>query len=314
MNKLKLNLRNQAVWLMLVGVILLFSVFVPNFATANNFITILRQVANIGILSVGMTFVIIAGGIDLSIGNLMGLVGVLSALLMTKFGLHPVLACAAGIFAGFLIGLLNGLFITYTHMPALICTLGMSYVVRGVAFILTNGYPIYRLPESIKFLGQGYFLKIIPASVLIMAGIIVIGAIIMNQTHLGRQFYALGGNEEAARLAGINILHTRIVSYVICGLLAAVSGLVMMSRVNSGQALSGNGMEMDALIACVVGGVSVSGGEGRATGMIGGMLVMGVLANGLAVGGVSEYVQMIVKGGVLIIVVAVDCLSRYRKQ
>ena len=308
------NLRNQAVWLMLLGVIILFSIVVPNFATSSNFITILRQVSNIGILAVGMTFVLIAGGIDLSIGNLMGLVGVASALFMTKFGMPVAAACMTGILIGVFVGLLNGIFVTYTHMPPLICTLGMSYVVRGMAYIITSGYPVYGLPASVKILGQGYLLKVIPVGVLIMIGIIVIGAIIMNQTHLGRQFYALGGNEEAARLAGISVLRTRVVSYIICGLLAGISGVVMMSRVNSGQTLSGNGMEMDALIACVVGGISVSGGEGRATGMIGGMLVMGVLANGLAVGGMSEYMQMVVKGSVLIIVVAVDCLSRYWKN
>jgi ribose/xylose/arabinose/galactoside ABC-type transport system permease subunit len=147
-----------------------------------------------------------------------------------------------------------------------------------------------------------------------MAFVIVIGAVIMNRTQLGRQFYAIGGNEEAARLSGINVSRVRVIAYAICGLLAAVSGVVMMSRVNSGQPLSGVNMEMDALIACVVGGVSVMGGEGKATGMIGGMLVMGVLANALSVAGTSDYFQQVVKGGVLIAVVAVDSISRLRKN
>ncbi|GHV81033.1 ribose ABC transporter permease [Spirochaetia bacterium] len=313
MVNIKINIRNQAVWLMLIGVVVIFSIAIPNFATSGNFITVLRQVSNIGILAVGMTFVLIAGGIDLSIGNMIALVGVATALFLTKFQMPPVLGCFLGLCIGILVGLINGIFVTYTRMPPLIMTLGMSYVVKGMAFIITAGYPVYGLPPSIKVLGQGYIFTFIPVCVLIMLGIIVLGALILNQTHLGRQFYALGGNEEAARLSGINVKGVRVVSYAICGLLAAVSGIVMMSRINSGQPLSGGGMEMDALIACVVGGISVAGGEGRATGMIGGMLVMGVLANGLAVGGMSEYMQTVVKGGVLIIVVAVDCLSRNQK-
>ena len=306
----KLNLRDQAVWLMLIGLILFFSVVVSNFATVGNFITIFRQVANIGILAVGMTFVLISGGIDLSIGSIMGLVGMSTALFMTSFGLPIAVSCILGLFIGIFVGTINGVMVTVTKMPALIMTLGMSYVIRGFAFISSGGYPVYKLPPAVKVIGQGYVFNIIPISVLIMIAIIALGAFVMNLTHLGRQIYALGGNEEAARLSGIAINKIRIVSYMIAGGLAAVSGIVMMSRVNSGQPLSGNGMEMDALIACVVGGISVIGGEGKATGMIGGMFVMGVLANGMAIAGLSEYWQMVVKGGVLILVVAVDCYSR----
>ena len=228
MQKKKLNLKEYAVWIMLVVLIAVFSLAVPNFATTGNMVTILRQVANIGILSVGMTFVLISGGIDLSIGNQMGLVGVISAMLMVQ------------------------------------------------------------------------------------VIVIALGAFIMNKTYIGRQFYAVGSNEEAARLSGLRVQHVRVLGYVIAGFLAALSGIVLMSRVNSGQPMNGNGMEMDALIACVVGGVSVTGGEGKATGMIGGMLVMGILANGMAVAGMSEYLQMLVKGAVLVAVVAIDCVSRHQ--
>jgi ribose transport system permease protein len=274
----------------------------------------LRQVSNIGILSVGMTFVLIAGGIDLSIGSVLPLVGVSAALMMTRGGMPPAFAFSTGILIGIVVGLFNGLVITYTRMPPLIMTLGVGYICRGLAFIATSGYPVYELPAGAGILGQGYVFKVIPVCVLIMAGVIVFGAVILNQTRLGRQFYALGGNEEAARLSGINVKRTRIIAYVFCGFLAGISGIVMMSRLNSGQPLSGSGMEMDALIACVIGGISVAGGEGRATGMIGGMLVMGVLANGLAVAGMNEYVQQVIKGSVLVIVVAVDSLSRLRKN
>ena len=308
----KINIKDQAVWIMLVVLAAGFSIAVPNFATAGNLVTILRQVANIGILAVGMTFVMISGGIDLSIGNQMGLISIVSALLMVEYGVSPLPSCLVGLLVGAIVGLINGLLITYTKMPPLIATLGMSYVAKGLAFIITEGYPVYGLPQSAKWMGQGYLFDIpfAPVCVLIMAAVIAIGAFIMNKTYVGRQFYALGSNEEAARLAGLKVNRIRVLAYVISGLMAALSGIVMMSRVNSGQALNGNGMEMDALIACVVGGVSVSGGEGKATGMIGGMLVMGILANGMAVAGMSEYVQMLVKGGVLIAVVAIDCFTR----
>jgi ribose transport system permease protein len=313
MNKILIKAKDQAVWIMLVVIVVAFMIAIPNFASPGNFITILRQVSNIGILSVGMTIVLIAGGIDLSIGAVIPLVSVISAVLMKTGGVPMFPAFIVGIVVGLIVGLVNGLVITYTRISPLIMTLGMSYVCKGLAFITTSGYPIYGLPKGANYLGQGYMLGIFPVCVLIMAAVIIFGAVLLNKTQLGRKFYVLGGNEEAARLSGIAVKKTRVIAYTICGFLAGISGIVMMSRLNSGQPLSGNGMEMDALIACVIGGISVAGGEGKATGMIGGMLVMGVLSNGLAVAGMNEYIQQVVKGSVLIVVVAVDSLSRLRR-
>jgi ribose/xylose/arabinose/galactoside ABC-type transport system permease subunit len=314
MDRIVSVIKSHAVWIMLVVLVAIFMILIPNFASPGNFITILRQVSNLGILAVGMTIVLIAGGIDLSIGSVLPLVGVSTAILMTKAGVPAFAAFFATLWIGLLVGLLNGFIITFTRMPALIMTLGMGYICRGLAFIVTGGYPVYQLPPEAKVLGQGYIFSIIPICVLIMIAVIILGAIVLNQTQLGRKFYALGGNEEAARLSGISVKGVRITSYAICGFLAGVSGVVMMSRLNSGQPLSGTNMEMDALIACVIGGISVAGGEGKATGMIGGMLVMGVLVNGLAVAGMNEFMQQVVKGAVLITVVAVDCASRLRKN
>lgn len=186
MQKKKLNLKEYAVWIMLVVLVAVFSLAVPNFATTGNMVTILRQVANIGILSVGMTFVLISGGIDLSIGNQMGLVGVIAALLMVQYNVSPVLACLVGLVVGVVVGLINGLLITYTQMPPLIMTLGMSYATRGMAYIITGGYPVYGLPESMKWMGQGYLFGVIPVCVLVMVIVIAIGAFIMNKTYVGR--------------------------------------------------------------------------------------------------------------------------------
>lgn len=310
--KNKKLIKDNVVWLMLIALIIMFSFLTPMFFTSGNLITILRQVSNTGILAVAMAFVVISGGIDLSIGNMMGIVGMVTALLLTRSGLPIVLCCVLGVLLAGVFGLINGLLVTYTRMPPLIMTLGMSYICLGLAFLTTGGFPVYDLPPAIKILGQGYILGKVPVCVLILIAIVVLGALILSKTNYGRYIYAIGSNEEAARLSGININRIRVSVYVISGILAGLSGLLMMSRVNSGQAKNGNGMEMDALIACVVGGVSVTGGEGKASGIIGGMLVMGVLANGMAVMGLNEYTQTLVKGLVLVTVVAVDSFTRLK--
>ena len=304
------NIKENVVWVMLVVLIIMFSLATPMFFKQGNLITILRQISNTGILAVAMSFVVIGGGIDLSIGNMMGLCGMITALMLTETNLPIVVSCILGVLFCGLLGLITGVLITYTKMPPLIMTLGMSYVCLGWAFLTTGGFPVYGLPDSVKILGQGYIFGWIPVCVLILIAVIVAGALILNKTNYGRYIYAIGSNEEAARLSGINVKFIRISVYVISGLLSGLSGLLLMSRVNSGQPKNGNGMEMDALIAAVVGGVSIAGGEGKASGIIGGMLVMGVLANGMAVMGMSDYTQTLVKGLVLIVVVAVDSFVR----
>ena len=302
--------KENVVWVMLVVLVIMFSLATPNFAKPGNMITIFRQISNTGILAIAMSFVVISGGIDLSIGNMMGLCGMITAILLTQSPLPIAVSCILGVLFCGVLGMISGVLITYTKMPALIMTLGMSYVCLGWAFLTTGGFPIYGLPEQIKILGQGYIFGWVPVCVLILIAVIIIGALILNKTNYGRYVYAIGSNEEAARLSGINVKFMRVSVYVIAGILSGLSGILLMSRVNSGQPKNGNGMEMDALIACVVGGVSIAGGEGKASGIVGGMFVMGVLANGMAVMGMSDYTQTLVKGLVLIIVVATDSFTR----
>ena len=303
-------IKENVVWLMLIALFVMFSLATPMFFKPGNLITILRQISNTGILAIAMSFVVISGGIDLSIGNMMGLCSMITALMLTTSRLPIVICCILGVLFCGVLGLISGLLITYTKMPPLIMTLGMSYVCLGWAFLTTGGFPVYGLPAQIKVLGQGYILGWIPVCVLILIAVIIVGALILNKTNYGRYVYAIGSNEEAARLSGINVKWIRVSVYVIAGLLSGLSGILLMSRVNSGQPKNGNGMEMDALIACVVGGVSIAGGEGKASGIVGGMFVMGVLANGMAVMGMSDYTQTLVKGLVLIVVVAVDSFTR----
>lgn len=295
---------------MLIVLIVLFSFTSDHFFSQSNMITILRQIANTGVLSIGMAFVLIAGGIDLSIGSQAGLNGMITALLMTAAGCPIWLSCLIGIAMNAAIGAAIGTLITITNMPPLIATLGLSYLCTGCAYLSSGGFPVYGLPEGVKVFGQGYIGSVFPVCVLILIIIVALGAFVLNKTHLGRQFYAVGSNPEAARLSGIQVRKIKILSYTISGTLAGIAGLILMSRTNSGQPLNGQGAEMDALIACVVGGISVAGGEGKAVGIIGGILVMGVLANGMAVMGLSEYTQELVKGLVLIVVVAVDAFSK----
>ena len=305
------DLKKYAVFLILVALVAVFSLLTPNFRTLSNMITILRQISMVGIISVGMTFVLITGGIDLSCGVMMGLIGVTSGVYMTSMGMPILLALLLGILICSAVGFVNGVAITYTKMPPLIATLGMMNVVFGLNYTLTNGLPVTGLPDGMKVIGQGYIWGIIPVSVIIMVAILVIGAFILNKTYIGRYIYAVGSNDEAARLSGINVNAIRVMVYTLGGAMAGVAGILMMSRLNSGQPIAGRGYEMDVITACVVGGVSTTGGEGSIAGMVIGLLVIGVLTNGMAVLGLGEFYQYMVKGVVLIVAVGLDSLQRH---
>ena len=303
------NLRQYMVVVILLALILLFSLLSPNFLKTSNLFTILRQTAMVGILSVGGAIIMISGGIDLSIGVQMGFSGIIAALLMVNGGVAPVPACLAGFLATTFLGFVNGLIITSTNMPPLIATLGMMNIVKGINYIITSGLPVYGIPKSVTVLGQGY-VGPIPVPVIVMAVIFLLGGFILKKTYFGRYIYAVGSNDEAARLTGLHTKAIRLLAYTIGGACAGIAGLVLMARVNSAQPMSGWGTEMDVITACVVGGISLSGGEGNMLGVVTGVLIMGVLSNGMAVLGMSEYHQLVVKGVVLILAVGFDCVQR----
>lgn len=307
--KIMNNLRQYMVVVILLALILLFSLLSPNFLKPSNLFTILRQTAMVGILSVGGAIIMISGGIDLSIGVQMGFSGIIAALLMVNSGVTPVLACLAGFLATTFLGFVNGLIITSTNMPPLIATLGMMNIVKGINYIITSGLPVYGIPKSVTVLGQGY-VGPIPVPVIVMIVIFLLGGFILKKTYFGRYIYAVGSNDEAARLTGLHTKATRLLAYMIGGACAGIAGLVLMARVNSAQPMSGWGTEMDVITACVVGGISLSGGEGNMLGVVTGVLIMGVLSNGMAVLGMSEYHQLVVKGVVLILAVGFDCVQR----
>ncbi|MES2434854.1 MAG: ABC transporter permease [Pseudomonadota bacterium] len=291
--------------IVLVGLIVFFSLASEFFLTQQNLTNVLRQVAMLGIASVGMTLVVLTGGIDLSVGSTIALVGVVTALCMSSLGLDMYTAALLGIVTGAVVGAINGLAVTVFAIPALIATLGTLTAVRGFAFILTDGIPIFGFPPEFSYLGRG-MIGPIPVPVLTMFVVFVIGWVILNRLEFGRYLYAIGGNREAARLSGISVGITLMITYVLAGIFSGVAGVIMLSRLNSAQPNVANAFEMDVITAVVLGGVSIAGGEGRFTGVIFGVFIIGVLSNGMVLLNVQDYWQLVVKGGVLMAAVGLD--------
>ncbi len=298
--------------LSLLVLFIFFSIFSNNFLSTNNMINILRQISITGICAVGMTTVILTSGIDLSVGSVIGFSSIFGAILMTN-GVPIVITVVVVLVIGLLAGSITATCINYLSIPPLITTLGLMTAIRGVVYLVSGGMPIYGLPVEFKFLGQGNILGV-PVSVIIMMVVFGIGFIILNKTVFGRSVYGIGGNEEAARLSGVNIKKIIYKVYMLEGFFASLAGLILMSRVNSGQPSAGDGYEMDIITAVVLGGVSVSGGEGKILKVIIGVVFMGVLANGMLMMNISEYWQRVVKGLVLLLAVAIDIYSKKKKD
>ena len=290
----------------LVLLCVLMAVFAPNFMEVTNVLNVLKQVSITAILAAGMTIVILTGGIDLSVGSTLALSSVLSVML-TNAGVNPVVSMAGGAAAGYAIGAINGYFTAAAKLPSFIVTLGSMTYVRGLAYVISGGYPIVLQNSTFKFVGAGYILGI-PAPIYIMALVYIVMFFMLKYTMFGRHVYAIGGNEEAARLTGIKVEKTLIHVYSISGFLAGVAGVVMAGRLFSGQPMVGVGAELDAIAAVVLGGTSFVGGFGRIQGTIIGVLIMGVLTNGLTLLNVDYYWQLVVKGGVIVIAVLLDRL------
>ncbi len=235
-----------------------------SFLSARNFTNIVRQISVVGICAVGMTMVILTGGIDLAIGSVIGITSAIAAVMMSG-GLPIWLAAAAALALGVAIGFVNSTCINYLKIPPMITTLAMMISQRGAVYLITGGMPVYGIPESFKVLGQGT-LGVFPISSLIMIAVFIFGYILLGRTAFGRRIYGIGGNVETARLSGVNVKFELYRMYMLVGLLGALAGLILTSRINSGQPSSGDGYEMDIITAVVLGGVSVSGGEGKLAG------------------------------------------------
>lgn len=305
--------RKYGMLAVLVLLIVYFSFGSKYFLTGDNIINVLRQSAVGGICAVGLTFVILTGGIDLSIGAVIGMTSVVTSISMSVWGLPVWISVIFGLLIGVIIGLINGVLVTYVNIPALIATLGVMTSVRGLCYIFTGGLPVYNFPPEFDVFGKGY-LGFVPVPVVIMVVILAIGWYVLTKTRYGRYLYAIGGNAEAARLSGIRVNRNLVLTYMYAGLLSAIAGVVELSRLSSGQPSAGDGFEMTVITAVVLGGISVAGGEGKFFGVIIGVLVMGVLTNGLVMMNVYEFYQQLIKGLVLLIAVGFDQMSKKKKM
>ena len=277
------------------------------FLTPKNMFNILRQNASNLFLATGMTMVIILGGIDLSVGSVIALSGVVAAGCVVNFGLPEAVGFIAAIAVGALVGLFNGFINCKTDIPPFIVTLASMNITKGIALVLTGGAPIRCMTDAFKFPGAGY-VGPVPTPVILMVVIFIIAALMINKTQLGRHIYAVGGNVQAAKFSGISVEKVKFIVYAYTGLMAGIAGVVIASRLYSGQPTAGDGAEMDAIASVVVGGTSMSGGSGRIGGTLIGVLIIGVLNNGLNLMGVDSNFQYIVKGLVILLAVYVDFL------
>lgn len=306
MEKLIKILKQYGTTMILLVMIVFFAAISANFRTMDNLVTILRQVSMLGILSVGLTFVFLLGDIDLSVGVMMGLSATTSALFMTALGLPVIVSWLLAVLLCTIVGAINGIIVTTTRMPALIATLGTQNIIYGINYMICGGLAVYGIPEAAKFLGQDKLFGFFPVPVLVMIIVFLLGSFVLKKTYYGRYFYAVGGNAEATRLSGINIDKVKILAYSLCGFCAGIAGAINMSRANSGQPSAGHGFEMDVITACVVGGISAGGGDGKMSGVISGVLIIGVLSNGMTIVGINDYWQMVAKGLVLVLAVGLD--------
>lgn len=278
-----------------------------NFLTANNLLNLLLQVTSNALIAFGMTFVILTGGIDLSVGSILALSSALTAGLLGS-GMPVTLAILISLMLGCILGMMNGLLISYGKLAPFIVTLATMTIFRGATLVYTNGNPITKgLSDTFlfQFLGQGYIVGI-PFPVIIMFIVFIVLYVLLHKTAFGKSVYAIGGNEKAAYISGVKLNKVKIIIYSISGIMASISGLIITSRLSSAQPTAGASYEMDAIAAVVLGGTSLSGGKGRILGTLIGALIIGVLNNGLNIIGVSAFWQQVVKGVVILIAVLID--------
>ena len=301
------------IFLILIGMCLLLTLSVQNkFLSVSNLTSIIRQFSFIAIMAIGMVMVIITGGIDLSVGSVFAFAGVVTCLGITDWHLPIFVAVLLGMASGAAFGYINGLCITKLKLPPFISTLGTMSIARGLSYGITGGYPIGSLPDGFKFIGLGSIFNI-PTPILLMLVLALIFSIFRRKTILGRWIYAIGGNEEAARISGVRVDRVKRIVYALCGMMAAIAGIATAARLGVGQSTAGQGYEMDAIAAVIIGGASVTGGVGNVIGPILGAAIMGVLRNGLVLLDVSAYWQQAVLGVVIIVAVSFDKLQHKKK-
>ena len=300
---LKIRELNVLTALLVVGARI--SVFTPYFLTTDNLMGVFRSFSMIAIMSIGMVMVIITGGIDLSVGSVMGMASLFTAIGFQN-GLPTIVCILAGLLVGVVFGLFNGLLITAIRLPPFIATLGSLSIGRGLMYIVTHGVPLTPdTPEIFSVLGQGY-VGVVPVPVVIMFIMMVAFSVLMRRTRFGRHVYATGGNEVAARLSGVKTDRVKLLVYMLSGTIAAIAGVVSFSRYLSAEPASGFGSELDVIAAAAIGGASLSGGVGSVEGAIIGAALAGIIANGVVLMNIDTYAQQAITGAVILIAVSLD--------
>jgi len=301
-------LSEYGVLLALAVIFIGLSVISPVFLSVDNILNVLRQTSINGLLAIGVTFVILTKGIDLSVGSIVAFSGVIAASVAQTDTYPLAVVILIGLLSGIFLGLINGFVVARWKVAPFIVTLGMMSVARGLTFVYSNGRPIPGLSEQFQFIGNGAILGI-PVPVIILILVFICCSIVLNKTKIGRYVYAVGGNEESAVISGVNVKRVKVFVYTISGLLAGLAGVILTSRVTSGLPQAGQSYELDAIAAVVIGGTSLAGGKGRLWGTLVGALFMGVLNNGLDLLNVSSYYQLIIKGLIIVIAVMADTKS-----
>ncbi|PLV58291.1 ABC transporter permease [Thermotoga sp. KOL6] len=296
--------RSYPVVIGFIALVTVLSILSDRFLTVSNFLNVLRQVSIQAIIAFGMTIVIISGGIDLSVGSVFAFSAVVLASLLKQIGSIP-LAILLSLGIGIMLGAFNGLLIAKAKLQPFIVTLATMAIARSFTLLYTNGMPITGFSRTFTFIGRGEIASI-PIPVLIMFGVFFLTWYLLSQTKLGLYAYAIGGNEEAVRLSGVNVDRYKISFYVISGLYSAISGIILTARLNSAQPIFGQGYELDAIAAVVLGGASLTGGKGTVLGTLFGALIMGIINNGLNLLNVSPFYQQAVKGSIILAAVLLE--------
>jgi ribose/xylose/arabinose/galactoside ABC-type transport system permease subunit len=302
-------MRKYAPLMILIVLLVFFSILSPNFLTSRNLIIIIRQVSFAAISAIGVLFVMIAGGIDLSIGSQIVMTNIVLAIMLVDWGLPLGVAIPLTLLLGTVLGTLNGFLSVILKIHPLIITLGTASIYKGLGYIFAQSRNIMGFPDAFRWFGQGY-IGPVPVPIVIMIIMALIGSFILTRTYFGRYVFALGGNEEAARLAGVNINGMKVLLFAICGFVSGITSVLLLSRVFAGQTATGQGIEFDALTAALLGGVSFKGGEGTIFGLLTGILIIGVLNNAMQLASFPDFSQNVVKGAVLLIAVGFDVFQK----
>ncbi len=306
-------LRNNMAWVLLVVCCAIFSVISPNFFSFVNIINILNQNAYIIITALGISFIMMAGEVDISVGFAISLNGVVVALLMTKYGMPPVLGVIVSIVLGIIICLVNMLVAHKLKLQLFMATVGTTTIFQGLAFVLTQSKTISNLPAAFKWIGQGY-VGPFPIPVIIAFVLFLIVSFILNKTYIGRYVFAIGGNVEAARLAGINVFGMKVFIAGIAGFMTGVGAIILSARLGSVTANMGTGLEFTIITAVLLGGVSVRGGEGKISGVVAGVLILAILSNGMQLARLDVYYQFVAKGIIMLAAIGFDVFQLNRKK